>query len=207
KSFKNLIIGRGDEEVFDEAWCEAHKKEKKFRKKTANAYTLLELCVSANLYSVVQAANSFSKAMTDLAEACGEQSLIKLGDKLYTLIHLDYVPGTSIAAHISKFQSMYTSLKSAQLVTKHMQVDTAMAGMFFLKSFRHDDSLASLIQNLFDTDPFTFEKLATQMSIEHSRNELSGTINAVSSKPFTRPNKDKFKAVKKKFRNVIPTKN
>ncbi|OAV85334.1 hypothetical protein PTTG_30604, partial [Puccinia triticina 1-1 BBBD Race 1] len=100
KLFKHLVIGCGNEEVFDANWCEEHKKEKKFRKKTLNAYTLLELCVSADLYPVVQAADTFSKAMEDLAEACGESSLIKLGDKLYALIQLKFIPGTSIATHI-----------------------------------------------------------------------------------------------------------
>ncbi|OAV92099.1 hypothetical protein PTTG_07865 [Puccinia triticina 1-1 BBBD Race 1] len=135
KSFTHLITGQGDEEVFDDEWCKEHKNEKKFQKKTSNAYTLLELCVSAKLYPVVQAVDTFSKAMENLAEACGEQLLIKLGDKLYALIHLDYVPGTSIADHISKFQTMYTSLKSAQVSHPKTQIDTAMAGIFFLKSF------------------------------------------------------------------------
>ncbi|OAV86177.1 hypothetical protein PTTG_30044, partial [Puccinia triticina 1-1 BBBD Race 1] len=196
KSFTHLVTGRGDEEVFNAKWCEGHKKEKKFRKKTSNAYTLLELCVSAELYPVVQAVNNFSDAMKDLAAACGEKSLIKLGDKLYSLIHLDYVPGTSIADHINKFQTIYTSLKSAQISTPNTQIDTAMAGIFFLKSFRFDDSLNSLIQNMYDIDPFTFEKLAVCMNLKHSRVVQSGTgsINALSSKPFIRPNKDKFKA-------------
>ncbi|OAV86058.1 hypothetical protein PTTG_30108 [Puccinia triticina 1-1 BBBD Race 1] len=135
KSFKHLVTGRGNEEVFNPIWCEEHKKEKKFRKKTSNAYTLLELCVSANLYPVVQAVDTFSEAMKDLADACGEKLLIKLGNKLYALIHLDFVPGSSIADHIGKFQSMYTSLKSAQISTPNTKIDTAMAGIFFLKSF------------------------------------------------------------------------
>ncbi|OAV96216.1 hypothetical protein PTTG_26419 [Puccinia triticina 1-1 BBBD Race 1] len=135
KSFNHLVTGCGDEEVFNPIWCKAHKTKKKFRKKTSNAYTLLELCVSPNLYPVVQAVNTFSQAMVNLADACGEKSLIKLGDKLYALIHLDFVPRSSIADHIGKFQSMYTSLKSAQISTPNTQINTAMAGIFFLKSF------------------------------------------------------------------------
>ncbi|OAV86992.1 hypothetical protein PTTG_29628 [Puccinia triticina 1-1 BBBD Race 1] len=204
KSFKHLITGRGDEEVFDPIWCEQHKLEKRFRKKTSNAYTLLELCVSADLQSVVQSVDTFSKAMEGLALACGERSLIKLGDKIYSLTHFDYVPGTSIADHISKFQSMYTSLKSAQISIPNTKVDTAMAGIFFLKSFRFDDTLTGLIQTLYDMDPFTFEKIAIRMNAEHNRIEQarsigSSSINALSSKPFVRPNKEKFKAVDKKF--------
>ncbi|OAV87873.1 hypothetical protein PTTG_11354, partial [Puccinia triticina 1-1 BBBD Race 1] len=63
KLFTHLVTGRGDEEVFDPVWCKQHKKEKKFREKTSNAYTLLELCVSANLYPVVQAVANFLDAM------------------------------------------------------------------------------------------------------------------------------------------------
>ncbi|OAV86652.1 hypothetical protein PTTG_29789 [Puccinia triticina 1-1 BBBD Race 1] len=140
--------------------------------------SLAEVMKKYSMRYVVQAVDTFAQAMLDLADACGENSLIKLGDKLFALIHLDYAPGSSIGDHINKFQSMYTSLKSAQLVTKNMQVNTAMAGMFFLKSFRYDDSLAPLIQTLFDVTPFTFEKLATRMNIEHSRADKSGSLNA-----------------------------
>ena len=98
--------------------------------------------------------------MTALAAACGENSLIKLGDKLYSLISLVYFPGTSIGNHISTFTGLYTSLKSAIATTESISVNTTMAGIFFLKSFWNEDSLASLIQNLYDLKPFTFEKLA-----------------------------------------------
>jgi hypothetical protein len=63
-----------------------------------------------------------------------------------------------------------------------MHVDTQMARIFFLKSFPRDDSLASLIQNLYDIIPFTFEKLAARMNIEDSRSEkVSSSINAVTT--------------------------
>ncbi|EFP80101.1 uncharacterized protein PGTG_05326 [Puccinia graminis f. sp. tritici CRL 75-36-700-3] len=150
KFFVNLLVGRGHEEIFDEEWCKTHAEEKIFRKKSALAFTLLQSCLSSDLKPVAAGADSFSKAMESLAEMCGEQSLIKLGDKLFALVSCDYVPGTSIGAHVSKFQNLYNSLKSAVAATKNSDVDdkmkndmdvgTTMAGIFFLKSFRLDDS-------------------------------------------------------------------
>jgi hypothetical protein len=86
-----------------------------------------------------------------------------------------------------------------------------MAGIFFLKSFRNNDSLSSLVQNMYNMEPFSFEKLAARMNIEHSRTEklASGSVNAVAAKSnLVRPNKEKFKAIptSQRFCNVVPTK-
>jgi hypothetical protein len=85
-----------------------------------------------------------------------------------------------------------------------------MAGILFLKSFRNDDLLSALVQNIYDMMPFTFEKLATCMNIEHSQSESSaaGSVNAVGPKStLMRPNKEKSKAIptSQHFQNVIPT--
>ena len=85
--------------------------------------------------AIAAAAETFAKAMATLAETCGKKSLIKLGDKLYALICCDYIPGSLIAAHVAKFQSLYTSLKSALVSNEDMKVTSTMAGIFFLKSF------------------------------------------------------------------------
>jgi hypothetical protein len=97
-----------------------------------------------------------------------------------------------------KFQTLYTSLKSALIGNENMSVNTTMAGIFFLKSFQNNNSLAALVQNMYNMTPFTFEKLAAQMNIEHScsASGVSGTIYAVSSKlSLSWPNKEKFKAI------------
>ncbi|EHS64255.1 uncharacterized protein PGTG_22171 [Puccinia graminis f. sp. tritici CRL 75-36-700-3] len=134
--FVDLLTGQGHEEIFDPIWIEEHKKEKIFRKKSALAFTLLRQCLSSDLKPIAAAANTFTDAMKDLAETCGETSLIKLGDKLYALVCCDYTPGTLIGAHVSKFQNLYNSVKSSfSVTTTTMYVDTQMAGIFFLKSF------------------------------------------------------------------------
>jgi hypothetical protein len=154
---------------------------------------------------------TFAEAMAALAETCGEKLLIKLGDNLYALISCDFVPGSSIASHVAKFQSLYTSLKSDLVGNENMKVSTTMAGIFFFKSFRNDESLSALIQNMYDMVPFSFEKLAARMNIENSRTEslTAGTVNAVAPKSsLLKPNKEKFKAIptSQRFWNVVPTK-
>jgi hypothetical protein len=131
KIFPNVLIGCGHKEVFDENWC-CHNKDKKiFWKKSALAWTLFHSSLLANLKPITAASDSFSKAMIALAAACGKNPLIKLGNKLFSLISLVYVPGTSIGTHISTFTALYTSLKSAIEMTNLMTVDTTMAGIFF----------------------------------------------------------------------------
>ena len=211
KFFKNLLIGQGHKEIFDVQWCADHATEKIFCKKSALAFTLLHSCLLADLKPIAAAADTFSKEMTTLAKTCGEKSLIKLGNKLYALICCNYIPGSSIATHVATFQTLYTSLKSALVGNENMKVKSTMAGIFFLRSFRNDNSLSLLVQNIYDMIPFSFEKLAAQMNIEHSHTKTlaSGSVNAVTARSFLmQPNKDKFKAVpnSQQFRNVVPTK-
>jgi hypothetical protein len=141
--FKNLLIGCGHEEIFDNAWCLEHTNEKIFQKKSALAFTLLHSCLSANLKTITAASGTFSQEMEALGKTCREKLLIKLADKLYALIFCDFVPGTSIASHITQFQSLYASLKSDLVRNDNMKVTTTMVGIFFLESFRNNDSLFS----------------------------------------------------------------
>ena len=76
-----------------------------------------------------------------------------------------------------------------------MKVTLTMAGIFFLKSFRNNDLLSSLIQKMYNMVPFSFEKLAARMNIENSLNEklAAGSVNAIAAKStMIRPNKEKF---------------
>jgi hypothetical protein len=135
KYFTNLLVCQGHEEIFNVVCCAEHAKEKIFCKKCALAFTLLHLCLSTYLKPIAAASKNFSEAMTALGETCGEKSIIKQGNKLYALISCDFVPGTSIASHIAKFQTVYTSLKLDLVGNENMKITTTMAGICFLKSF------------------------------------------------------------------------
>jgi hypothetical protein len=130
---------------------------------------------------------------------------------MYALISCDFVPGTSIASHIAKFQTLYTSLKSDLVRNQNMKVTTTMAGIFFLKSFQHDNSLSALNQNMYNMKPFSLEKLTARMNIENSQTKklATGSINPIAPKStLMRPNKEKLKAIptSQRFQNVVPTK-
>ena len=68
-------------------------KQEVFCKTWDFAPTLLHSCMLSNLKNIEEVAETFSEAMTALEETCLEKSLIKLGNKLYTLICCNYVPG------------------------------------------------------------------------------------------------------------------
>jgi hypothetical protein len=144
------------------------------------AWTLLHLSISSNLKPIAASKDLFASAKTALAEACSKNLLIKLGNKLYLLISLVYVPGTSIENHILVFTGLYTALKSAIATTKYITFDSTMAGILFLKILRHNKTLAPLIQNLYDIEPFSFEKLAEKMNVDDSWSERSlSTLNVI----------------------------
>ncbi|EFP84335.2 uncharacterized protein PGTG_10055 [Puccinia graminis f. sp. tritici CRL 75-36-700-3] len=63
KFFVDLLTGWGHEEIFDEAWCKIHAKEKVYRKKSVLAFTLLRSCLSSDLKPVAAAADTFNNAV------------------------------------------------------------------------------------------------------------------------------------------------
>jgi hypothetical protein len=78
------------------------------------------------------------------------------------------------------FTGLYTALKSAIATTKYITFDSTMAGILFLKILRHNKTLAPLIQNLYDIEPFSFEKLAEKMNVDDSWSERSlSTLNVI----------------------------
>lgn len=66
-----------------------------------------------------------------------------------------------------------------------MQVSTAMAAAFFLKSFRNNSDLNSLIQNLYYTKPFTYEGVLNRLLMEDNRREQKAQEDSLVA--FTRP--------------------
>jgi hypothetical protein len=79
-----------------------------------------------NLKPIAAASETFS-AWAAPGDTCGKKSLIKLGDKLYALVCCNFVPGLLSAAHVAKFQLLYTSLKSDLAGNENMKVTTTMA--------------------------------------------------------------------------------
>ncbi|KAH9468237.1 hypothetical protein Pst134EA_033418 [Puccinia striiformis f. sp. tritici] len=122
------------------------------------------------------------RAMDALATACGEKSVILLCDKLFTLINSSYVPGSSLAEHATLFRKQYTSLKmSTKSIPNFMYVSTGMAAALLLRSLNQDDSLSPLVQNLYDLNPLTFEKVYDRLLIEETRKDSAVAESAYFS--------------------------
>lgn len=95
--FENLLISKGHEELLDPKWIQQNSDTKRYRKKTALAIHLLFSSVDRELKGYVTPhCKDFSRAFEELKKACGEDSLIVIGDQVSQLVYLLFQPNTSI---------------------------------------------------------------------------------------------------------------
>jgi hypothetical protein len=130
------------------------------------------------------------EALNALETACGKRSVVVMCDKLFHLVNLTYVPGTSLSQHISAFRRQYTALTTSFLTSKNfMSVSTGMAAAFLLRSLHQDKSLTSLVQSLYNLEPLTFEKVFDQLSVEDGQKETNSAESAYSLSQSKRKDK------------------
>jgi hypothetical protein len=117
--------------------------------------------VKEELHPVISAHNGdIYGAMEALASACGEKSVLRLCDKLFSLINFVYTPGSSLAKHVMTFWKHHTALiTSIQANPDFMSISTGLAAALLLRSLHQDESLTSLVQTLYDIKPMTFDKV------------------------------------------------
>jgi hypothetical protein len=163
-------------------WTQANYKTKEYRKMCAWATNKLYATVDEDLHPIIiKNEGNLVNALNALGVACGEKSVIMVCDKLFHLINLTYEPGTSLAQHISNFRRHYTALTTSLASQKEfMTVSTGMAAAFLLRSLYKDESLSGLVQNLYDLDPLTLEKVYDRLSAEDGRKESHSTESAYS---------------------------
>lgn len=102
--FENLLISKGHEELLDPKWVQHNRDTKRYRKKTALAINLLFNTVDCELKGYVTPhCKEFPRAFEELKKACGEDSLIVIGDQVSQLVHLLYQPNSSIQSHSVAF--------------------------------------------------------------------------------------------------------
>lgn len=140
--FENLLISKGHEELLDPRWIRENSDSKRFRQKTALAVHLLFSSVDRELKGhVTPHWKDFTKAFNELKQACGEDSLIVMGDQVSQLVYLLYQPSSSIRDHAMSFRERYLALREtldAQETTNNEEcigVSSLLAAIFFLKSF------------------------------------------------------------------------
>ncbi|KNZ54340.1 hypothetical protein VP01_2972g2 [Puccinia sorghi] len=86
--FMNVIVAKGYEDLMDLGWVATNKKTAEYRKMSAWAMNKLYESVKEELHPVIMGSEQdIYTAMESLANACGEKSVIRLCDKLFSLIN------------------------------------------------------------------------------------------------------------------------
>lgn len=128
--------------------------------------------------------------MENLANACGEKSIIRLCNKLFSLLNCSYVPGASLAEHLISFRKDYTALKTSIVSNPgFMTVSTGLAAALLLRSLHQDNSLNSLVQSLYEIKLLTFEKVYDRLLIEETRKESATAETTYYSSQLRKFNK------------------
>lgn len=183
-AFEDILIGKGHEEILYNEWIKENSGTKTYRRKNALALSLLRNAVDRDLLSCIKLSKSdFSKAYKLLAVECGKNSLIVIGDALIRLVNLTYEPGKSLREHTSVFKDAYVNLsemiEAQPRENKIINVSSALAAIFFIKSLRMDDLISSITSTLYDIWPFSLEAVSTRVLLEDSRRK-SNSIESSS---------------------------
>lgn len=154
-AFEDIIIGKGHKEILDNEWIKANSHSKTYRCKNTLAPSLLRNSVEQDLLSCVKSSKSnFSRAYQLLANKCGKNSLIVIGDALIRLVNLTYKPGRSLREHTLSFKDAYVNLTdmidSQPAKNQIINISTALAAVFFIKSLRQDNMISSITSKLYN---------------------------------------------------------
>lgn len=129
----------------------------------------------------------FTRALEDLGKACGENSLITIGDHVSQLVHFTYQPSSSIRDHSVEFCEKYLALKytldaqDPEDKDESISISSFLAAILFLKSFRLDQCLNPLIQSSHDIKPFRFDRVYDRMLAEDTRRQSEPSETAYST--------------------------
>ncbi|MBW0547744.1 hypothetical protein O181_087459 [Austropuccinia psidii MF-1] len=152
-----LFTYKGYDDLLNEEWVKRNKTLPEYKVKNVFAMSTLYNTVHEDLQPLFYDKKDFVEAIRTLSEACGQTSVILLCDSLFEMDTI-YDPGTSLKAHVLRFQKKYTTFKCLVAnTTKLVNITEGAAAGFLLRSLKHDDSLTSLVQNLYDIEPFNIQ--------------------------------------------------
>ncbi|MBW0467289.1 hypothetical protein O181_007004 [Austropuccinia psidii MF-1] len=138
----------------------------------------------------------FGQAIQSLKMASGQTSVISLCDSLFEM-DLTFDLSSSLQAHVLRFQKKYTTLKCLVANTNGLvNITEGAAAGFLLRSLKQDSSLSSLVQNLYDIEPFTIKRVIKRLLAEHGR-RTSGKTATFGLTPTKNNNDDIDKRFKK----------
>ncbi|MBW0555437.1 hypothetical protein O181_095152 [Austropuccinia psidii MF-1] len=152
---------------------EKEKVSTKCQRKKSAGLAILWMTVSEELQGILLENNDlFFMAWNALGDACGKNSTVTICQALTQLTSFFYDPGSSLDHHIDTFLNLYASYKYlfGSFRTK-MELSKEMAAAFFLQSLNQDKDLSSLVQNLYNVQPFDVMTITKRVALEQSRRE------------------------------------
>ncbi|MBW0554749.1 hypothetical protein O181_094464 [Austropuccinia psidii MF-1] len=149
------------------------KVSTKYQCKDSAGLAILWTTVSEELQGILlENDDLFFTAWNTLGDECGKNSTVTICRALTRLTSLFYDPGSSLYHHIDTFLKLYTSYKSlVRSSSTKMELSKEMAAAFFLQSLDRDKDLSSLVQNLYDVQPFDVMTITKRVAPEQSRHE------------------------------------
>ncbi|MBW0539805.1 hypothetical protein O181_079520 [Austropuccinia psidii MF-1] len=191
QKLKYAFVYKGYNNLFDAEWTKSNKSSPEFIKANAFGMSTLLSTISDKLQPVLLQKDYFLKSLEALAEACGQNSIITLFQKLFDLVNLTYDPNTSLASHAYKFVNLYQTFQNcAAGNTFQMDIGEGAVATILLISIGKDSSLTGLIQTLYYTTPFNLEKITNQLLIEdsqRSKKPIYSTLYLKQSKQLYQP--------------------
>ncbi|MBW0576349.1 hypothetical protein O181_116064 [Austropuccinia psidii MF-1] len=191
QQLKYAFVYKGYNNLFDAEWTKANKSSPEFVKANAFGMSTLLSTVSDELQPVLLQKDYFLETLEALAEACGQNSIITLCQKLFDLVNLTYDPNTSLANHAYKFVDLYRTLQNcAAGNTFQMDIGEGAVAAILLMSIGQDSSLTGLVQTLYYATPFNLEQITNRLLVEDSRRSkktIDSTLYLNQSKQLYRP--------------------
>ncbi|MBW0557814.1 hypothetical protein O181_097529, partial [Austropuccinia psidii MF-1] len=191
QQLKYSFLYKGYDRLFKAKWTKSNKSTPKFIKANAFGMSTLLSTVSEELQPVLLQKEYFLKSREALSEACGQNSMVTLCQRLFDLVNLTHNPSTSLANHAYKFTDLFRSFQNCAVGnTFQMDIGEGAAAAILLMSIRQDSSLTGLVQTLYYATPFNLEQITSRLLIEEShrkKQKPDSTLYLSQSKPLYQP--------------------
>ncbi|MBW0472690.1 hypothetical protein O181_012405 [Austropuccinia psidii MF-1] len=140
--------------------------------KDSAGLAILRKTVSAEIPGILLKNDDlFFNTSNSLGDACRKNSTSTISQALNQLTSLMYELGSSLAQHIDLFLKLYASYKSlVESSSTKMELRKELATTFFLQSLDQDGNQNSLVQNLYDFQPFDVTKITKRAALDQYRN-------------------------------------
>ncbi|MBW0518840.1 hypothetical protein O181_058555 [Austropuccinia psidii MF-1] len=170
QQLKYAFLYKGYNNLFNAEWTKTNKSTPKFIKANSFGMSTLLSIVSEELQPVLLQKEYFLESLEALSEACGQNSMVTLCQRLFNLVNLTYDPNTSLANHAYKFTDLFRSFQNCAVRnTFQMDIGEGAAAAILLMSIRQDSSLTGLVQTLYYATPFNLEQITSRLLIKDSR--------------------------------------